>query len=314
VFNKFFLYSLLFWSISFVSIGCDNKDSSRSLEINWTEIEKDLPQGISLYYGADNKLPLKAWVVKIDGNMSNIKAKVLVSHDTDKRETVEEFVDNTQAVVAINAGYFLMHMNPTHHVGLLKADGQLVEPASESIIRQNLRYSIARGAFGIDKNNMFDIAWASTKNDSLFEWVKPLNNSNGNPVSNLNFEKAQFWDMEHAVHAGPVIVHDAKLHVCIDEEVFFGTKIPELHPRTAVGYTRDNSLILVVVDGRQSDSRGASLEDLANIMLQFDCIEALNLDGGGSSTMVINGELINRPAGGVSQREVMSSIAVFVNE
>jgi len=67
----------------------------------------------------------------------------------------------------------------------------------------------------------------------------------------------------------------------------------------------------MVVDGRQTVSRGVSLEELAQLMLDVGAVEALNLDGGGSSTLVVNGVLLNRPTGGVFQREVMSALATF---
>ena len=69
----------------------------------------------------------------------------------------------------------------------------------------------------------------------------------------------------------------------------------------------------MVVDGRQADSRGVYLEELAVMMMQFNCEEALNLDGGGSSAMVADSRLLNRPAGRTSQREVMSAIGIFYN-
>ena len=59
------------------------------------------------------------------------------------------------------------------------------------------------------------------------------------------------------------------------------------HPRTAVGCKADGTVVLTVVDGRQAKiSNGAALVDLAQIMLESDCVSALNLDGGGSSTFV----------------------------
>ena len=69
--------------------------------------------------------------------------------------------------------------------------------------------------------------------------------------------------------------------------------------------------MLLVVDGRQPASRGVDLMELATIMQDLGCVEAVNLDGGGSSSLVVNGVLVNRPAGGEYQREVMSALAVF---
>ena len=67
----------------------------------------------------------------------------------------------------------------------------------------------------------------------------------------------------------------------------------------------------MVVDGRQVDSRGVYLGELAILMSQFNCHEALNLDGGGSSALIIEEKLVNRPSGLNTQREVMSGIGIF---
>ena len=66
----------------------------------------------------------------------------------------------------------------------------------------------------------------------------------------------------------------------------------------------------MVVDGRQVDSRGVHLKELAMLMAQFDCEGALNLEGGGSSALIVKGKLINKPIGFNLQREVMSCVAV----
>ena len=71
---------------------------------------------------------------------------------------------------------------------------------------------------------------------------------------------------------------------------------------------------MMVVDGRQQDSRGVYLEELGNLMLQFNCYRVLNLDGGGSSAMVADSRLLNRPSGRSYQREVMSAIGIFYDE
>ena len=108
-----------------------------------------------------------------------------------------------------------------------------------------------------------------------------------------------------------MIIHSSKINIPVEEEVFFNTPVAGVQPRSAVGYTKDNHLILMVVDGRQADSRGVYLEELAIMMMEFDCVEALNLDGGGSSSLVADSRLLNRPVGRTKQREVMSAIGVF---
>lgn len=87
---------------------------------------------------------------------------------------------------------------------------------------------------------------------------------------------------------------------------FFGRQ-----PRTAVGVTADRRLLLVVVDGRQSGySVGMTLRELAQLMMDLGAVEAVNLDGGGSSEMVVNGLVANRPSDG-GERLVSSALVVL---
>ena len=282
--------------------------------MNWTEFDLDLPEGIVIYEGYNRNIPLRAWVAKIDLSQDKISVGVLSSSDIDRKETPLQFLQNTGARLVINGGYFLIEKNPTQHVGLLKTNGILEEPASPSVLRDQSRYFINRGAFGIKSDGSVDIAWCSTRNDSIFEWYEPLMNRPGLPKSSLPFEEAEFWNVKEAFHAGPVLISDGRINVTVEEEVFFNTPIAGVQPRSAIGYNKDHELVLMVVDGRQQESRGVYLEELALMMSQFQCTEALNLDGGGSSAMVADSRLLNRPAGRTYQREVMSAIGIFYHD
>lgn len=67
------------------------------------------------------------------------------------------------------------------------------------------------------------------------------------------------------------------------------------NPRTAVGYTSLNNFVLVTVDGREGSSIGMTLMELANFMKSIGCVEAINLDGGGSTVMYVDGKIVNNP-------------------
>jgi exopolysaccharide biosynthesis protein len=70
-----------------------------------------------------------------------------------------------------------------------------------------------------------------------------------------------------------------------------------------VGFTADGKVLMVVVDGRQKKwSIGLTLNQFARLFKRLGAVYALNLDGGGSSTMVINGEVVNRPSSGFERR------------
>ncbi|MFD4958451.1 phosphodiester glycosidase family protein [Microbacterium sp. NPDC058389] len=102
---------------------------------------------------------------------------------------------------------------------------------------------------------------------------------------------------------GPAIVEDGSVVDGIEDveiDTNFGNhSIQGDQPRTAVGVIDENHLVFVVVDGRQSGySAGVTLTELADIMVDLGATTAYNLDGGGSSTMYFNGEVINQPSNG----------------
>jgi len=78
----------------------------------------------------------------------------------------------------------------------------------------------------------------------------------------------------------------------------FRSRISGNNPRTAIGYYEPGHYCFVVVDGRQENSDGMSLAELAALFQELGCKEAYNLDGGKSSAMVWNGSLVNDPADG----------------
>ena len=85
----------------------------------------------------------------------------------------------------------------------------------------------------------------------------------------------------------------------------------ERNPRTAVGFTADGKALLVVVDGRQAGySVGMTLRELGQVMVNLGAVEALNLDGGGSTVMVVNGQPVSRVSGG-AERPVANALLVL---
>lgn len=100
------------------------------------------------------------------------------------------------------------------------------------------------------------------------------------------------WKVETAVGGGPVLIQNGEIKITNNEErKFTGKAIGDKHPRTAMGYTRDGYLIILVVEGRNNGvAEGASLTQLAQMLKEIGCVEALNLDGGGSSCLLVNGK------------------------
>ena len=81
-------------------------------------------------------------------------------------------------------------------------------------------------------------------------------------------------------------------------------------PRTAIGIKKNNDIILVVVDGRSTQSCGMTLQELAAFMIKLGAKDALNFDGGGSSEMVLKGNIVNKPSDG-KERLISMGLGVF---
>lgn len=109
---------------------------------------------------------------------------------------------------------------------------------------------------------------------------------------------------------GPVLLNNSEISVGENEEV--GMAMAS-NPRTAVGYLGNNHYVFVVSDGRTSESAGLSLYELASFMKEIGVVDGYNLDGGGSSTMVFKGEIINNPTtNGHSNQERAVSDIIYI--
>ncbi|MFB6818904.1 phosphodiester glycosidase family protein [Streptomyces sp. NPDC056347] len=118
------------------------------------------------------------------------------------------------------------------------------------------------------------------------------------------------------VQAGPRLLRDGTVDIDTGANGMPPTALTRRHPRTLAGITGDGTLLLVTVDGRDPGvSIGATLAEAAELMLSLGARDALNLDGGGSTTMVVNGRLRNRPRNApgtpVRERAVADALVVL---
>ena len=108
---------------------------------------------------------------------------------------------------------------------------------------------------------------------------------------------------------GPGLVADGQIPISLDTEV---GRAKASNPRTAIGIIDDLHYVFVVSDGRSDDSEGLSLYELATFMQQLGVKTAYNLDGGGSSTMYFNGEVVNNPSSGFRDEERRVSDIIYI--
>lgn len=131
--------------------------------------------------------------------------------------------------------------------------------------------------------------------------------------------------LSEAIGGGPRILRDGYVSVEVEKERLSRTFADERHPRTAIGYSQNEQvLFLVAVDGRQPGySVGMSLQELAEFMRlrladfsvsKENAYQGLNLDGGGSTTMVVNEQVVNSPSDPTGERSVANALLVVAPE
>lgn len=110
----------------------------------------------------------------------------------------------------------------------------------------------------------------------------------------------EWKNVKHIISGGPYLVKNSNVYVDLSAQKL--NAIGGKNPRSAIGYTKDNTLIMVAVDGREHQSVGMTLWQLASFMQSIGCVNAINLDGGGSTVMYVNGQVVNNPAfkGGIA--------------
>ncbi|MCG2615028.1 phosphodiester glycosidase family protein [Terrimonas sp. NA20] len=306
-------------------------------KMNWVNVDSafgPLPSSVHVFRSADliDGKPNIAYYV-----IAALKDKDLhFTADTTlaRRFTPKQFYErNEKPLVVVNTTFFSFATNQNLNTVIM--EGKQVGFTVHSIPgkgKDTLTYFHPFGsALGISKKRKADIAWLYT--DSLSRWplswdhpVEPKITTTTalrpyipekeitQMVKNSDRELRRTgdkWKMQTAVGGGPVVVKDGTVSVSNNSEMkFSGKAIDDKHPRTAMGYTRDNKLIILVIEGRNPGvAEGASLTQEALILQQLGCWEALNLDGGGSSCLLVNGKETIRPSDKGVERPVP---AVFI--
>lgn len=123
-------------------------------------------------------------------------------------------------------------------------------------------------------------------------------------VGSYSLNELRQHKAKEAVSFGPALIVDGQ------KAITNGDGGWGIAPRTAIGQRKDGAIILLVIDGRQSNSIGATLKEVQDVLYEYGAHNASNLDGGSSSTMYYKGEVINSPSDSLGERAVPSAIYV----
>ena len=133
----------------------------------------------------------------------------------------------------------------------------------------------------------------------------------GFPNEESNRTMKAFSRSEDITNGVPQLIKDGRVEITWEQEKTNKSFVETRHPRTAVARLKDGKFLMITVDGRSEASGGIGLEDLAKLLLELGATDAMNLDGGGSTTMFLDGKVVNKPSDKEGERRVSDVILVF---
>ncbi len=303
-------------------------------QLVWQNVDslfQPLPPSLHVFKTTDllDGKPNIAFYVEVD--LKNKKLEFTADTTYQRRLTPAKFYEkNDKPLLVVNTTFFSFATN--QNLNVVVKNGKLVSYNIHSVPgkgKDTLTYRHSFGsAIGISKKRNADVAWLYTDSTKRFPYALQSPNSSIKDSNNIiPFKRADYltsivthggtisslskWKMKTAVGGGPVLLQNGQIKISNNEELkFSGKAIEDKHPRTAMGYTTDNKLIILVIQGRKPGiAEGATLPQEAQLLKNIGCREALNLDGGGSSCMLINGVETIQPSDNEGQRAVP---AVFI--
>lgn len=279
-----------------------------------------LPEYIRIYKSAEGSRMKGrrciAYIAKVDATKASFNVwgldAVYPTSTTDPFQTPTDVYNKVGAPsIVINGGYFFAQDGVNYVSSLAVNNGVMtsVNWPEAAIDWTKAVYSPTRGAFIEHSDGRYEVAWTyydSTTEAHYVYHIPAPNSYSSDPKPTPSAEypcQADPFEAKNAIGAGPVLIKDGKIINSWDNELFLTdtdvmVNVPA--PRTAIGITKDKHLVLFVCEGRDMTPgiAGYTTAEVAKILLSFGCVDALNLDGGGSTCMLINGMETVKPSDG----------------
>ena len=245
-----------------------NASSTSTATLNTATAYEDDTKVIAIETYERNSTQIHVATVTIKGDASIKTALADETYGRNVKAKTSTTAQSVNAVLAVNGDYY-----GARDAGYVIRNGQLLRSDSQDANQEDL-VIYQDGSFEIIREG--DITTQELLNKGA--------------VQVLSF--------------GPALIENSQVAVDSADEV---GKAMASNPRTAIGIIDDKHYVLVVSDGRTDESKGLSLKELADFMKELKVTTAYNLDGGGSSTMYFNGQIINKPTTNghnIEEREV----------
>ena len=247
-------------------------ETTNASEINIPKVKDDT---IEFYELADNPKFTGYYLVVKD------PTRVKVGHTTklnEEGQTTSQIAENYNAVAAVNGGAFVDQSSTSQWTGNGGIPSGIVMSGGE-VVHNDLGEGNKTELLAIDKQGVMIVGKYS--------------------IDDLKERKIQ-----EALSFGPTLVVNGKM-TPMSGDGGWG-----IAPRTPIGQRQDGSIILLVIDGRGVGSLGATLKETQEIMYQLGAVNAMNLDGGKSTTLYYDGEVRNTPSNSMGERAIPTAIIV----
>lgn len=264
-----------------------------------------------------NGRTVRAYCLAYDSKLGQYDFKPVQSSTAKK---VSEFVSQESGIVfgGINGGFF----GGNSSYSIVKYNNQQssinIKAVNRTYNGASTAYFPTRAAFGIQSNGSPTTAWiyhVGSGNDNIYSYPSPSPNAEGSAPQAVPTETFPTggtpWTVPTAIGGSPMLLRGGQVNIS-DVAELININNTTSRPRSAIGYTANGIVLLLAVEGDNSTAGypGVNLAELANMLRLLGCTDAINLDGGGSTSLVAAGRLTVRPGDNGVERPVVSAVLI----
>lgn len=303
------------------SVSTSLAENRALFQLHWTRLttlEDQLPYSINVYLTEDSLHGRPFRAVYIEADPHDMKVDYTISLGSGLTPSAYYQKEPGQPpYVLVNGSWDDPNTHRIRQIAM--KDGKILSwqqiSIPDSTDKRYPYHYVTPSAIGLTTERKIDVGWVftdSTKDYPLMMLKGPANpkHSKGersNPSDleihplNANAEigaKTMVWPMDLALGGGPTLVKRGQVYISSREELRLNGLEALTDARTAMGCTRGNKLIILVIESGYPESKGATLLEEALMLRDLGCWEALNMSGGPSTSLLINGKPFIRPSGG----------------
>lgn len=276
----------------------------------------DFPNGIQVYQNTTsfNGKALVAYCVVFDPK-SDLELKPLLA-TTNKKVSAFYTEEKGFRYACINGGFF--GTNASYSLAMYQGvvNAINIKSLTRPLNGVNTTYYPTRAAFGVTAEGQPEVSWiyhVGTGNGTVYSYASPaanLINTPAKPVPTATYPVAgTVWNVKAAIGGSPMLIKDDKINITDGEELI-DIDNNASRARSAIGYTKNNMIVLLAVEGNNSTGgAGLNLAELAQLMKDMGCVGAVNLDGGGSTSLTVRAKQTVKPSDG-AERPVMTALII----